>query len=396
ICNSSGSPLYVPNRLCENVLCHILDKIRNKAVVSKIHNASNDHLQLLHFKSSKLWIFILNATGEVNELLNHPHVESVRSKISQLVCAIEDQSITIGMLNTLVEFPNDILTGYFNAGIGTKKKKIANEMLDSLREQLREHSNTVEKLFSFYNRWCNKAEDTLAYLDDLTEKVNNLNNTPFLELVNPHYWSIHNEIIEVSRRAYQYENSQTFANVFEIDTNEEVQKSVLLVSQVFGDSLLERYQRICIEYKSWKHIKCSEARPLWNGITSEQVKHELDLMAGDATWYRQRQTQNDLLRSIEYLAQFPSSIKQLKNLSDVLTQFNIKNKEKSWAIEMLNTLENTDMILGDLQDFFKKYNKKYGAYRECWSLIKELSFAKEFIDFLLKELIGRDLTNLIN
>ncbi|CAG8547768.1 12126_t:CDS:10 [Acaulospora morrowiae] len=394
ICNSSGSSLDVPNRLCENVLCHILDKIRDKAIVSKIHNASNDHLQLLHFKSSKLWIFLLNATGEVNELFNHPHVESVRSKISQLVRAIEDQSIMIKMLNPLLEFPNDILTSYFNAGIGTKEKKITNEMLDSLREQLREHLNTVENLFSFYNRWCNKAEDTQAYLDDLTEKVNNMNNIPFLEMINPDYWSIHNEIIEVSRRAYQYENSQTFANVFEADTNEEVKKSVFLVSQAFGNSLLERYQRICIEYENWKHIRCCEARPLWNGIASEQVKHELDQMVGDATWYRQ--TQNDLLRSIECLVQFPSLFAQLENLSNVLTQFNIKNKEKCWAIEMLNTLENTNIILGDLQDFLKKYNRKFGAYRECWSLIKELSFAEEFIDFLLKKLVGRDLTNLID
>ncbi|CAG8847387.1 21169_t:CDS:1, partial [Racocetra persica] len=31
-----------------------------------------------------------------------------------------------------------------------------------------------------------------------------------------------------------------------------------------------------------------------------------------------------------------------------------------------------------------------------WSVVKELNFANEFIKYLLKKLIGKDLTNLIN
>ncbi|CAG8716359.1 6386_t:CDS:2, partial [Acaulospora morrowiae] len=124
----------------------------------------------------------------------------------------------------------------------------------------------------------------------------------------------------------------------------------------------------------------------------ELPTNKLNQMAGDTTWYQH----DDLIKSIEYLAHIPSSIRHLKILSEVLTQFNVKNREKSWAVEMLNTLENADMVLGDLSEFFLIYNLRFDAYEECWSIIEALSLAKEFIDFLFKELVGRDLTNLIN
>ncbi|CAG8668949.1 16531_t:CDS:2, partial [Acaulospora morrowiae] len=386
ICNSSDSSLHVPNSLCQVVLCYMLRVIQDK-------NDDDDHLRRLYFKLAKFWIFLLNATGEVKELFNHSCVKRVREKISQLVCTMKNQSIKTGLLSELVEYSNDRLINCINAVIGPEGKIITNELLDSFREKLRDHSNTIQNLKSFYSKWCVKAVGVQFYLDDLTEKKNN---SAFLEVIHPHYWLIHEKIIQVSRKAYQYKDSQTFANIFEADTNEEAQKSVVLVSLAIENYLLKKYQRICLDYKNWQRVKCSEARPFWNGIANEQVKRELNQMAGDTTWYQHNQTHDDLLKSIEYLAHIPSSIRHLKILSEVLTQFNVKNGEKSWAVEMLNTLENGDMVLGGLSEFFLIYDLRFSAYEECWSIIEALSLAKEFIDFLFKELVGRDLTNLIN
>ncbi|CAG8716350.1 6385_t:CDS:2 [Acaulospora morrowiae] len=190
ICNSPDSSLRVPNRLCQVVL-------------------------------SKFWIFLLNATGEVKELLDNSCVKRVREKISQLVCTMKDKSIKTGLLSELVEYSNDRLINCINAVIGPEGKVITNEMLDYFRENLRGHSNIVQNLDFFYSKWCVKAVDVQFYLDDLTEKKNN---STFLEMSQPRHWSIHEKIIQVSRKAYKYKYSQTFVNVFEANTDEETQK----------------------------------------------------------------------------------------------------------------------------------------------------------------------------
>ncbi|CAG8542187.1 4803_t:CDS:2, partial [Acaulospora colombiana] len=402
ICDISGPKLYIPNQLCEEILLYILDSVRENSVKSGVLNIDNkddDTSQLLLIKSSKLWIFLLNASGEVYELLRHQHVKYVCSKITKLVRAIENKSIRIGMLSALFESPNEILIEYFAAGIGDEGSSgniITKELLESFNERLREHTCIVEQLYSFYHKWCGGAADTQSYLDDLNEKMNALKDLEFAEIVAPGYWSIHREIIEVSQKVHPYKDSKTFFNVFMNSMNEEVQIDVSSVAKAFRDSLLENYQKTCLSYKNWGNIKCSEAWPLWKGITREEVRSEFELMNSDTTWYKQHQKKKDLIKSIESLALIPSSISQLRNLSNVIVQFNVKNVENSWANRMLNTLKNDDMTLGQLPKFFKDLDNHVEKYKEIWPIIKELSSAKEFIGFLLKDLIGKDLTNLIN
>ncbi|CAG8610850.1 25731_t:CDS:2, partial [Gigaspora rosea] len=86
-------------------------------------------------------------------------------------------------------------------------------------------------------------------------------------------------------------------------------------------------------------------RIFWKDIIKEQVKHKLEIMAGEKSLYRRRQNKNDLIASIEYLALIPSYIEHLKCHSQVLTRFRVRDTDKSWAVEILEDLKNDDMKL---------------------------------------------------
>ncbi|CAG8632902.1 13269_t:CDS:10, partial [Gigaspora margarita] len=381
--------------LCEDTICYILDIIHNKAKISGNFNISNDEQQLLLFGASKFWVFLLNANGKVNKLNSHPNIKYVRSQISQLVYSIRDRSIQFGLLKTLFESENYELINYFNAGYIDDENFITEDILKFLRDKLNEHYDIIEQLFSFYNRYCDNTDDVQIYLEDLYKKVNALNVIPFSEILSQDYWSPHKMmIIEVSKNLFHYAESQTFANIVNnyVEDNE-IQLSVSNVAENFTNKIIKQYQNTCLSYKNWKNIKCSEAQELWKGIDKEQVKPELEIMANETSW----KVQNNLIESIEFLTLIPTKISQLYKLSKVLNdQFRVKNAERSWVVEMMNNLEN-DMKLSELSGFFQELNNHLNELNESsWSVINELSLANEFIVFLLRNLIGMNLTNLTN
>ncbi|CAG8444408.1 26262_t:CDS:10 [Dentiscutata erythropus] len=401
ICDSSAPPLNIPNQLCEDTICFILDIILNKAKISGDFNISNDEQQSLLFGSSKFWIFLLNANGKVNKLHSHQYVKYVRSQISQLVYSIRDNSIQFGLLKTLLESKNYDLTSYFNAGLiaddDNEENLITDDTLRFLKDKSNEHSDIIKQLFFFYNKWCDKTDDAKIYLDDLNKKVDALNSIPFFEILTQNYWSPHKiMIIEVSQSVFHYAESQIFTNIVEKnDTkDDEIQLSVSHVADTFINKIINQYKNTCQSYKNWKNIKYSDAQELWKGIVKEQVKRELEIMASETSW----KVQNDLIESIEFLALIPAKTKQLDHLSKVLNdQFEVKNAKKSWVVKMMESLKKDDMKLSELSGIFRKLNNHLNELSESsWSVIKELSLANDFIKFLLEKLIGNNLTNFIN
>ncbi|CAG8790607.1 15916_t:CDS:1, partial [Racocetra persica] len=343
--------------LCEDTICHILDVVRNKVMKSGEININNDERQLSLLKVSRFLSFLLNATGVVNELQEHPQMKYVRTQIIQLVNSMKNRSIKMGLLETLTEFMNDELISYFNSGVGFDDE-ITSEMLDFLREKSHEHSEIAEHLFSFYYKWCDKTVDFRAYLEDLTEKMESLKDVSLDDFTSQDYWLPHDTIIEISQKVYQYRDSQTFENMVKNNVkDEDMQSNVLNVAIIFREVVIEQYRKTCDSYKNWQNINCSEARIFWKDISKEQVAHELEKMAGDASLYRRRQKQNDLIVSIECLALIPPYTTRLKYLKQVLTQFDVRDADKSWVVEMLKNLENEDMKLDMLPDSFQKLNK---------------------------------------
>ncbi|KAF0511754.1 e3 ubiquitin-protein ligase [Gigaspora margarita] len=397
ICDSSATSLNIPNLLCEDIICYILDIIHNRAKISGNFNISNDEQQSLLFKSSKFWIFLLNANGNVNKLHSHPHMKYVRFQISQLVYSIRDNSIQFGLLKTLFESENYEITSYFNAGQIDDETLITDDTLKFLRDKLNEHSDVIKQLYFFYDKYCEKTDDDQIYLDDLNQKNNALNFIPFSEILSQDYWSPHKmKIIEVSQYVFHYSESQIFTNIVEKNDakDDEIQLSVSNVAETFTNNIIKQFQNTCLSYNNWRNIKCSEAQELWKGINKEQVKPELEIMASETSW----QVQNDLIVSIEYLALIPDKIIQLEHLSKVLNdQFNVNNARESWVTIMEESLKNDDMKLSELSRFFQRLNNHLNEINESsWHVVKELSLANEFIEFLLKNLIGSNLTNFIN
>ncbi|CAG8772926.1 3359_t:CDS:2, partial [Dentiscutata erythropus] len=365
ICDSSVQPLNVPNRLCENAICYILDVVQSKIMMSGELN--NDEQQLSLLKASKYWSFLLNATGEVNELQEHRLMTYVRFQIIQLVDAIKDKSINMGLLETLTELNNDELINYFNSGVG-------------------------------FDVEITDTDDCSDYLNDLSEKMESLKDVSLDKFTFQDYWLPHKVIIEICQKIQQYKDSQTFANTVKNNVkDEDLQSNVLNVAKIFRENVIEQYQKTCDSYKNWQNINCFEARKFWKDIAKEQIRYELEIITGDASLYKSHQRQNELVVSIEYLTLIPSYITRFKCLSQVLTQFKVRDADKSWVIEMLKDLDDDDMKLNMLPDMFQKLNKHLNELDEyTWSVIKELNFTNEFIKYLLENLIGRDLTNLIN
>ncbi|CAG8529977.1 19075_t:CDS:2, partial [Dentiscutata erythropus] len=397
ICDSSVQPLKVPNRLCESAICHILDVVNNKAMKSGELNVSDDEQQLSLLKASEFWSFLLNATGEVNELQEHPQMKYVRSRIIQLVDAIKSKSIKMGLLESLTELTNGELIGYINSGVGYDDE-ITGGMLDFLREKSQEHSEIAKHLFSFYYKWCNNTDDFRYYLNDLTNKMELLKDVSLDDFTSEDYWLPHKVIINISQKVDQFKDSQTFANMVKNNAkDEDLVSSVLNVAKIFTETVIEQYQKTCDSYKNWQNINCSKARIFWKDITKEQVGHELEIMAGGTSLYQRHQRQNDLVVSIEYLALIPPYIMQLGYLKQVIARFKVRDADRSWVVEILKDLENDDMRLNMLPNIFQKLNRHLNELNECtWSVVKELNFADEFIKYLLENLIGSDLTNLIN
>ncbi|CAG8842385.1 33381_t:CDS:2, partial [Gigaspora margarita] len=190
------------------------------------------------------------------------------------------------------------------------------------------------------------------------------------------------------QKVYRYRDSLTFANMVKNNVkDEDLQSSVLNVTKIFREIVIEHYQKICNSYKDWYNINYSEAQIFWKDITKEQVKHELEIMASKKSLYRRHQNQNDLIASIKYLALIPSYIEHLK----------LRDTDKSWAVKILKDLQNDGMKLDMLSDIFQNLDRNFNELNKCtWFLVKKLNSADEFNKYLLENLIGRDLTNLIN
>ncbi|CAG8574000.1 16629_t:CDS:10, partial [Gigaspora margarita] len=392
ICDSSAPSLNIPNQLCEDIICFILDTTYNKAKIFGDFNLSNEEQQSLLFESSKFWIFLLNANGKVDKFHSHSYMTYVRSQISQLVYSIRDNSIQFELLKKLIESENHELTSYFNAGQivdDNEESLITDDTLKFLRDKLNEHSDVIEQLYFFYYRYCDKTDDDQTFLDDLNQKVNALNFIPFSEIFSQDYWLPHKMmIIEVSQYVFHHSESQIFTNIVEKNEvkDDEIQLSVSNVAATFTNNIIKQYQNTCLSYKNWTNIKCSEAQELWKGIDKEQVKLELEIMANETSW----KVQNDLIVSIEYLSLIPDKIIQLEHLSKVLNdQFEVNNAKESWVTKMEESLKNDDMKLSELSRVFQKLNGHLNELNESsWPVVKELSLANEFIEFLLKKLIG--------
>ncbi|CAB4416538.1 unnamed protein product [Rhizophagus irregularis] len=122
--------LNIPNKLCEEILNHIMTRLKDNSSRIDFEEFSTQlHLSL--FESANFWTIILRATGNVENFHSHPHVQEAKTAIIKLATMINDGSIDIRLLQDLNVRNDNFLHYYLNSA------ESSNEII--VEEKLAEH-----------------------------------------------------------------------------------------------------------------------------------------------------------------------------------------------------------------------------------------------------------------
>ncbi|CAG8532664.1 1628_t:CDS:2 [Scutellospora calospora] len=398
ICASSGEQLVIPSLLSENFICHIIECLQ---ISLPSYDADLDtiptsfHLSLLN--AADFWKMILRAKGCTKELNSLHYITKIKQAISQLGCNIINESIDIFLLQNIYKYDDDFLLKYFESvSIFDEDVKIhvTKEILESVKKQIREYMQTFENLNAFYVRYCSvtKVTDGHEYLDYLNEQKNMWESISLDQIRGLETWKYHYEILEVAKKIYKYNKSQTFYNVFEKILQEIPNEiNVQTLVQVVIPEVFKSYIKYCSKFQNWEDIQLSFATMFWKNV--KDINAELEFMVDYPMNQDPRYTM-----TLTHLSEILKLTQKLHQLSTVVEIFNVPRNEQDWLSEALNNLEEQSIFLGHLSAIFDSVNKYIGTIDENtngWSLIKELSIAEEFINFL-RSVAEHDLKNLIN
>ncbi|CAG8535691.1 30956_t:CDS:10, partial [Gigaspora margarita] len=386
ICKSNGQQLHIPNKLCEDIVFHILTKLQPN--LSNIEmNIIEDNFHMILLASS--------TTGSVEELNSrHIYVQTVRRAINQLAKKLLDKSIEINMLkNILLGYDDNQLLAYFSTIYEISELKINKKVLQDLRKSYESYMDKLKKLDIFYNRFCIKATDKQDYILDIERKLNMQEIVILENITKKLFWKFHYSIIEIAQRSYIYIESQTFKNVFEkyLESNEETLTVELIALRYIHASLLD-YDNLRAEYKDWTKLECSKISSFWKGIDVNNINYELELMSRGMKW----QPKDKLKKAVSYLAHIKSWRERLDDLGKTLKNFRVPDVADSWVTNVYNRLLKESLTLLELYNAFNEANKHiHNLDDNCWAMIGALSFAGDFISWL-QTIAEGDLRNLIN
>ncbi|CAG8439539.1 3367_t:CDS:10 [Acaulospora colombiana] len=396
--NEKNKDLNIPNALCEELLCYIMTELQ------KLFTPPTTLEQLQDFlKSKDFWKLIFNARGQVSRLHAHPHIQQIRVEISKLASVVAEKTITIELLQLILKYDNDELYTFFDFS-STKKRLtgvfVSKSDIATIRKQCRTYENTLTVLRTYYENFCpiSKVSDVNEYIANIDNESKRSFQITIKDTLSPDHWEFHKDTIDMSKESYKFAGSQTFANVFdkhiyaetEVLTVENVTKRIMPV-------VFEEYAKLCIQYKGkdWEKLKCTEATYLWKNV--RDVGAEIDFMK---EFVRLDKSQKNFVGTLSRLASLPEWIKRLDQLSTIVEIFQLPNgpkNENDWLKKSLQILQDDILTLGKLNSFFDFLNKNVSSIdsEKIWPLIKELSEAGEFLEFL-RTIAEHDIKNLIN
>ncbi|RIB28541.1 hypothetical protein C2G38_2028448 [Gigaspora rosea] len=396
----SGDHLIIPSSLSEILICHIIERleINLPSYDADLDIApANFHLSLL--SSANFWKIILRASGYVEKLNSLHYVKMVKEAISQLGRHIITESIDIFLLQNICKYNDDFLLSYFESVSIFDDEYVevfvTKEILESVKKQTREYLQTFEHLNAFYVRYCSvtKVIDEQEYIDMLHEQKSMWESITLDQIRRPEIWKDHYEILDVAKKVYKYNKSQTFYNVFEKilqNAPYEINVRTLVQDQNFMPKVFVSYAEDCSKFQNWEDLQLSFATTFWKNVTN--INAELEFMAE----FTPKHQDPKFMMTLTQLSEVLKITQKLHQLSTVLEIFNVSRNEEDWLSRALHDLEEQSIVLGQLSSVFDAINNSLDIVDENgWSLIKELSIAEEFIIFL-KSIAVHDLKNLIN
>ncbi|CAG8534868.1 35142_t:CDS:10, partial [Gigaspora margarita] len=399
----SGEQLIIPSSLSENLICHIIERLEINLPSYDTDwdiAPANFHLSLL--SAANFWKIILRAGGYVEKLNSLHYIKMVKEAISQLGRHIITESIDIFLLQNICKYNDDFLLAYFKSvsifNDEYDEVFITKEILESVRKQTREYLQTFEHLNAFYVRYCSvtKVIDEQEYIDMLHEQKSMWESITLDQIRRPEIWKEHYEILDIAKKVYKYNKSQTFYNVFEkILQNapyemHEIHVRTLVQDQNFMPKVFDSYAEDCSKFQNWEDLQLAFATMFWKNVTN--INAELEFMAE----FTPKHQDPKFMMTLTQLSEVLKITQKLHQLSTVLEIFNVSRNEEDWLSRALHDLEEQSIVLGQLSSVFDTINNSLDIVDENgWSLIKELSIAEEFIIFL-KSIAVHDLKNLIN
>ncbi|PKY60135.1 hypothetical protein RhiirA4_517409, partial [Rhizophagus irregularis] len=381
--------LNIPNKLCEEILNHIMTRLKDNSSRIDFEEFSTQlHLSL--FESANFWTIILRATGNVENFHSHPHVQEAKTAIIKLATMINDGSIDIRLLQDL-NVRNDNFLHYYLNSAESSNEIIVEEKLAEVRKQCRDYEQRLSKLNEFYLAFCQETSDVDNYIDELKERSNNLDKIQLEEALSSDHWGFHKDIIPMAENTNIFIKSQTFRNIFNKQfTNQEDIKVEFIAKTLIGKVLME-YSAICKQYEGWRNLGYSEATSFWYNVRNFDDELKLMLRFGHNIDTRDP----GFMRTIRYLSEVKDWKERLKYLSMVLIIFKVGRTEDDWLETGFVDL-NDDLRLGRLSNLFEIFDDKFSGFNSnSWALIKELSLSEEFIGFL-RTIAEHDMKNLIN
>ncbi|CAG8450066.1 601_t:CDS:10, partial [Dentiscutata heterogama] len=394
----SDEQLVIPSSLSENLICHIIEclEINHPSYDTDLDTAPASFLLSL-LSAANFWKMILRADGYVEKLNSLHYIKIVKRAISQLGLDIIKESIDIFLLQNICKYDDDFLFTYFESvsilDDENVEVQVTKKILESIKKQTREYLQTFEHLNAFYVRYCSVAKviDEQDYISLLHGQKNMWESISLDQTRRPEIWEDHYEILDVAKKVYKYNKSQTFYNVFEKILQEIPNEiNVQTLVQDIMPEVFESYVKDCSKFQNWEDLQLTFAAMFWKKVTN--INAELEFMA---EFIPKNQDQKYMM-TLNYLSEILKITQKLHQLSTVLEMFNVPRSEQDWLSKALSDLEEQSIFLGQLSSVFDTISNYLDIIDENgWSLIKELSIAEDFIIFL-RSIAEHDLKNLIN
>ncbi|GBC05045.1 hypothetical protein RclHR1_00600008 [Rhizophagus clarus] len=389
ICGCINNDLNIPNKLCEEILSHIMTCLKNNSSHIDFEEFST-RLHLSLFDSADFWTVILRATGNVEDFHSHPHIKAAKIAMIKLATMINDGFIDLHLLQNLIVRDDNFLHYYLNSA-KSDNEIITRKKLAEVRKKCHDYEQKLNMLNDFYKTFCQKANDVENYLDELKERSNNLDKISLKETLSSDHWGFHKSIMSIVEDLNIFIKSQTFNNIFRKQITNQEDINVRFIAKTLIRNALEEYKAICKQYERWENLEYSKATSFWYKV--HNFDYELKLMLQFCR--KINTTDPGFIRTIRYLSEVDDWKERLKYLSMVLIIFKVRRLENDWLEAGFADL-NDDLSLGKLSKLFETFDDKFSGFNSnSWAFIKELSLSDEFIGFL-RIIAEHDMKNLIN
>ncbi|RHZ88865.1 hypothetical protein Glove_21g49 [Diversispora epigaea] len=338
ICDSKNK-LNIKNRLCEEILCHIFDRLqisaKRKLYINDVDNL--DNLQLSLLQASNFWKTIFLATGNTQKIHSHPYVEESRDIAITLAQSIASNKITLGLMQEIIKYVSkdySILIEFVNSAVNDKAElEITQEIIENLSQQCIHNTTTYLRLEKFYNRFCSfqKITDSQKYIGDLQRRGALMNNYTIEELNSPEHWSIHMDAIIATDSFFHLSESHTFYNIFEA-TLENRELDVYTVIKEIIKIAIETYTEIIlIEFVNSAVNDKAELE-----ITQEIIENLSQQCIHNTTTYLRLEKFYNRFCSFQKITDSQKYIGDLQRRGALMNNYTIEelNSPEHWSIHM--------------------------------------------------------------